>query len=185
MNEKLLEILKKAKEVDKRAKQYDSTDIQTLKTNVESRATTTPISEGSVPTNHTQQTKQVRNTVNVDSPEYKNRVLESKLPPEIQKVMLENPIQQPEVTDGFGVSEEAIKQLNPNYGKNVNTNTQPTIIREEVNTTNINEGQIRKIIAEELTKVLPSIVEKYFDNKVIKENTRLMKVLLKESRERK
>ena len=77
--------------------------------------------------------------------------------------MLENPIQQPEVTDGFGVSEEVIKQLNPNYSKNVNTNTQPTIIREEVNTTNINEGQIRKIIAEELTKVLPSIVEKYFD----------------------
>jgi hypothetical protein len=51
--------------------------------------------------------------------------------------------------------------------------------------TGISQAQIKKMIAEEIARVLPKVVEKYFDNKVIKENTRLMKVLLKESRSRK
>ena len=40
MNPKLLEILKKAKDVEQRAKQFDSTDTATLEANIQSRQNT-------------------------------------------------------------------------------------------------------------------------------------------------
>ena len=36
---------------------------------------------------------------------------------------------------------------------------------------------MRKMIAEEIAKVLPSIVEKYFDKKLIQENVKILKSL--------
>ena len=42
MNPKLLDILKKAKDVEQRAKQFDSTDVSTLEANVQSRIQKTP-----------------------------------------------------------------------------------------------------------------------------------------------
>ena len=53
------------------------------------------------------------------------------------------------------------------------------------NVSNLSESQIRKMIGEELAKVLPRIVENYFDKKVIKENMKVMKYVIKNSQTKK
>jgi len=187
MNPKLLEVLKKAKQVDQRAKKFDSTDSATLEASVNSRKTTPTMSESMGNTNMISQqqmmveqpTQVSRPTpkVDVNSETYKQRVKESKLPPEIMKAMLDTPIQQPDSPGTFSMDEEAIKQINPNYGKQ---NPQPTIVEEaKPNSTNysIDESLMRKMIAEEIAKALPSIVENYFDKKMIKENIEVLKAI--------
>jgi hypothetical protein len=83
--------------------------------------------------------------------------------------------------EGFS-SEEIIKEINPSYGQN--------IYNEEV----IEQGShvemvkgptqqgfdaqvIKKMIAEEIAKALPSIVEKYFDKKMIQENVKALNAI--------
>jgi len=186
MNPKLLEVLKKAKQIDQRAKQYDNTDKAGLEASINSRKTTSTMTENMggmdmIPQQMMmeQPTQVSRPTpkVDVNSETYKQRVKESKLPPEIMKAMLDTPIQQPDSPGTFSMDEEAIKQINPNYGKQ---NPQPTIVEEaKPNSTNysIDESLMRKMIAEEIAKALPSIVENYFDKKMIKENIEVLKAI--------
>lgn len=135
--------------------------------------------------------------MNVNSPAYANSVKNSKLPEAIRNAMLENPIPQP--TGLTDVPEEFIKELNPNRGM-INERTQipdlPEVYSESdereyynhpiqpqvkpreiprtqphvVETTDLGEGEIRKMIAQEIAKALPKIIEAYFDKRVIKEN---------------
>ena len=73
-----------------------------------------------------------------------------------------------------------IKEVNPNYGTQ-EINQVPTSFNEEVrpkqNNYSIDESLMRKMIAEEIAKALPSIVEKYFDKKMIQENIEVLKAL--------
>jgi hypothetical protein len=145
------------------------------------------------------------------NPMYEERVKNSGLPSAVVEAMLKNPIPQASFGGGsVNVTEDDIRELNPNYGKIMVEEEDPQVYsdgdeydfmteqrhtprpRRQVQTptsggvaTGISQAQIKKMIAEEIARVLPKVVEKYFDNKVIKENTRLMKVLLKESRSRK
>lgn len=131
--------------------------------------------------------------MNVESPAYKTSVENSKLPEAIRMAMLENPIPQPNgVTD---VDEDFIKKINPNYGQQPKMITetqnqpiydemdeddfyehpiQPKVKPREVPRTQPNTsesvGNIRKMIAEEIAKALPSVIEEYFDKRLIKEN---------------
>jgi len=178
MNQKLLEILKKAKDVEQRAKQFDSTDTATLEANIQSRQNTNMVTEQptatptmDLPTSRPQQ------KVDVNSEVYKDRVKGSGLPPEIMKAMLDNPIQQPDPVGTFSMNEESIREINPNYGKQVIPETTKTNIPKNVKPLNVNEGNIRKMIAEEISKALPSIIEKYFDKKMIQENINVLKSL--------
>lgn len=146
-------------------------------------------------------------TERVDSsnPQYKDRVKNSKLPPAVAEAMLKNPIPQGSAS-GVDIFEEDVRELNSDYGKIKVEDEDPNVysdgdeydfMTEQRHTpkprrqssgggmTGVSEAQVKKMIAEEISKVLPKVVEKYFDNKVIKENTRLMKVLLKESRNKK
>jgi hypothetical protein len=185
MDQKLLEILKKAKAVDQRAKQYDATDKTTLESNVNSRKTMPTMSESMGDTNMISQQQMMveqptqfsRPTpkVDVNSETYKQRVKESNLPPEIMKAMLDTPIQQPDSPGTFSMDEEAIKQINPNYGKQVVSES--TITPPPPNNYSIDEVSMRKMIAEEIAKALPSIVENYFDKKMIKENIEVLKAI--------
>tara|TARA_R110002153_G_scaffold80401_5_gene204469 strand:- start:1796 stop:2386 length:591 start_codon:yes stop_codon:yes gene_type:complete len=185
MNPKLLEILKKAKQVDQRAKKLDSTNTTTLDSNIQSRQNSMPPSGGMV-------TEQPMNTptmelptsrpqpkVDVNSQSYKDKVKESGLPPEIMKAMLDNPIEQPDAPGTFSMNEEAIKEVNPSYGKPVSNTITKAPIPPTSNkaSLNVNNGEIRKMIAEEIAKALPSIVEKYFDKKMIRENIEVLKAL--------
>ena len=184
MNPKLLEVLKKAKEVDQRAKKFDSTDVATLEANVNNRMPqkqTSNLTE-SVPSMNSpvNRTTQSTTKVDVNSDVYKQRVKESKLPPEIMKAMLENPIQQPDSPGTFSMDEEMIKQVNPNYGTQT-INETSRVINEEVmtnqNNYSVDESLMRKMIAEEIAKALPSIVENYFDKKMIQENIEVLKAI--------
>lgn len=185
MNPKLLEILKKAKAVDERTKQYDSMDKTTLQANVESRVNT-PISE-----NFSQQVKP-KQKIEVGGETYKQRVKESKLPLEIQKAMLDNPIPQPDMPGTFSLDEEMIKEVNPNYGSSSYSEDDEFdfitekrhVIKESIKTKekDFEESTIRKMIAEEIAKALPSIVEKYFDKKMIQENVKLLKSIVTKKR---
>jgi hypothetical protein len=192
MDPKLLEILKKAKAIDQKAKQYDSTSSSSLESSVNSRRNNIPsISEsigGSIPmveapmTQQPTVSKQLPN-VDINSNEYKQRVKGSKLPPEIQRIMLENPIPQPDTPGTFSMSEEMIREINPDYGnKQVNENIQFTPeynsnqVKKETVKPNTQRA-IRKMIAEEIAKALPSIVEKYFDKKMIQENVKALNSL--------
>jgi hypothetical protein len=193
MDPKLLEILKKAKAVDNRAKQFDKTDTSVLQSNVEVRRPTPSITEnmGGMTQQQmamAQQTQPVKPTptIDVNSETYKQRVKESKLPPEIQKLMLENPIPQPDAPGTFSMDEEMIKQINPDYGRqmvnevSVSNHEIPTNQTQAKTTQkSVNTQVIRKMIAEEIAKALPSIVEQYFDKKMIQENVKVLSALTK------
>ena len=184
MNQKLLEVLKKAKQVDQRAKQFDSTDTATLQANVNSRTpqTPTPGLTESVPSMNSPVDRPApsKPKVDVNSQVYKQRVKESKLPPEIMQAMLDNPIQQPDSPGTFSMNEEMIKEVNPNYGTQ-DINQVPTSFNEEVrpkqSNYSVDESLMRKMIAEEIAKALPSIVENYFDKKMIQENIEVLKAI--------
>lgn len=185
MNPKLLEVLKKAKQVDQRAKKLDSTDTATLEANIQSRQNSMPPSSGmmaeqpmntptmELPTNRPQP------KVDVNSQAYKDRVKESGLPPEIMEAMLNNPIEQPDAPGTFSMNEEAIREINPNYGKTVTKTITEAPIPSGPTKSSLttDDSQIRKMIAEEIAKALPSIVEKYFDKKMIQENINVLKSL--------
>lgn len=137
------------------------------------------------------QTTPVADRMNPESPAYRSSVENSKLPEAIRLAMLENPIPQPSgVTD---VDEDFIRQINPNYGQQPQARMitesvyneedesdfyehpiQPNIKQREIPRTQPhvqeNVGDIRKMIAEEIAKALPSIIEQYFDKRLIKEN---------------
>ena len=184
MNQKLLEVLKKAKQVDQRAKQFDSTDTATLQASVNSRTPQTPtpgltesVPSMNIPVDRPTPSKP---KVDVNSEAYRQRVKESKLPPEVIQAMLDNPIQQPDSPGTFSMNEEMIKEVNPNYGTQ-NINQVPTSFNEEVrpkqSNYSVDESLMRKMIAEEIAKALPSIVENYFDKKMIQENIEVLKAI--------
>ena len=193
MDPKLLEILKKAKAVDNRAKQFDKTDTSVLQSNVEARRPTPSITENMGGMTQQQMAMAQQNqpvkptpTIDVNSETYKQRVKESKLPPEIQKLMLENPIPQPDAPGTFPMDEEMIKQINPDYGRqmvnevSVSNHEIPTNQTQAKTTQkSVNTQVIRKMIAEEIAKALPSIVEQYFDKKMIQENVKVLSALTK------
>lgn len=151
--------------------------------------------------------------VDATDPRYEDRVKNSGLPSAVAEAMLKNPIPQGSIHGGsVDITEDDIRELNPGRINTIDedpnvysdddeydfmteqrhtpTKKQPRTRQPQVNPKQmgiggVSEKQVKKMIAEEIARVLPKVVEKYFDNKVIKENTRLMKVLLKESRSRK
>lgn len=193
MNPQLLEILKKAKAIDKAAEKYDSSAIKKSKSAglYEQMDGTSLISAEEAGMAHSGgnimvNTSPVKKDVGSDG--YKKAVTSSKLPPAIQKAMLENPIPQPEFSN-VDVDENAIRELR-GIDENVSTydeddetdmykkpvrrvETQKkrpineNVSREAIN---IDEKYLRKLIASELTKALPKIIENYFDSRLVKEN---------------
>ncbi len=178
MNPKLLEVLKKAKQVDQRAKSIDSRDISGLESkygqNVSSDKLVSEQPMGMPPMES--QISRPQPKVDVNSQSYRERVKESGLPPEIMKAMLDNPIEQPDAPGTFSMNEEAMREINPNYGKKTITES-PIPSTSTKASANVDNGDVRKMIAEEIAKALPSIVEKYFDKKMIQENINVLKSL--------
>lgn len=170
---------------------FDSPDTQYLTAEqVEGKNIPTPSSSGGLfdQIGVTEQpsmgsiTAPVVDRINVNSPAYNDSVKKSKLPEAIQRAMLENPIPQPDGLLG-GVPEEFIREINPQINEGYNNEddfyenpTQPSVKSREIPRTqpssgqDFNESEIRKMIAQEIAKALPTIVENYFDKRVIKEN---------------
>lgn len=178
MDPKLLEILKKAKAIDKAAEKFDSGSVK--KSNTSGLMDSMGSSSGMIDENYGQQKiTEIKKNVGTDS--YNQSVKKSKLPPAIQKAMLENPIPEASFSYGTEVDETTIKALNENsysesdeidmYEKpvrrNLKKNLQENISNEPIN---IDEKYLRKLIASEITKALPKIIENYFDDRLVKEN---------------
>lgn len=181
MNPQLLEILKRAKAIDKAAEKYDSSATKKSTTSglISSMGNSGIVEEG--------YTAPVNIKKNVGTEDYNSAVKNSKLPPAIQKAMLENPIPQPSDT-GFDVDEEAIRALReekniPSYNEDDESDMYKNPVRRSetqkkrpINENNsqevvkIDEKYLRKLIASELTKALPNIIENYFDSRLVKEN---------------
>jgi hypothetical protein len=187
MDPRLKAILQKAKAIDERAKKYDNVDTAVLESKVSTRQVMPSVYEQVEPVQKAVQ------KVEVSSEMYKQRVKESKLPPEIQRAMIENPIPQPDAPGMFSLDEEDIKQINPSYGNQQTdyyseddeidflekrvTPKRNIVEQKTTVSSSVSEGQIRKMIAEEIAKALPTIVEKYFDKKMIQENVKILKTL--------
>lgn len=121
-----------------------------------------------------------RQPVNVPNSgnKFKN-VANTKMPKQIVEAMLNDPIEIPETPfHTFDLSENLVKQINSNGSYDQydyeekplpNKLTQPP--KKQVIKTQINESSsdIRKIIREEISKILPEIVAEYFDKRVVTE----------------
>ena len=180
MNPQMIEILKKAKAIDKAARKFDTGAPKKpqsggLLDQMGGYGDTTMMSES---------TPSIKK--DIGSENYRQAVTNSKLPPAIQKAMLENPIPQAEFVS---VDQEAIRQLREMdepigtyneedeidmYEKPVRRyeTQQKRPIKENVESksVDINESYLRKLIASEISKALPKIVEDYFDKRLVKEN---------------
>lgn len=198
MDPKLLEILKKAKQIDKAAEKFDSSSPKKSK----SVGLMDQISGDKLISAEEMMTHSGGNMMVESSPivnikkdvgnsSYNSAVKNSKLPAAIQKAMLENPIPQPDMNFGIDADEEAIRELRGSntlsegsskyyseedevdmYEKPVRrSETKKKVIREEINQPiNVDESYLRKLIASEITKALPKIIEHYFDSRLVKEN---------------
>ena len=99
----------------------------------------------------------------------------TKMPKEIVQAMLENPIQVPDSPyHTFELTEDFLHEINPNTGKKPTQqkNTNPAQRLAETKRTSLaglTESQIRKIVREEME----SIIDEYFDKRVIKEDIQI------------
>jgi hypothetical protein len=125
-----------------------------------------------------QNVSRVNNTTN-----YKN-LNNSKMPKQIIEAMVNNPIDIPETPfHSFDVTEDLINEVNSNNNNNTSYNEdydeyveKPTPTRtsqpkKQVVKERINESSsdIREIVREEISRLLPKIVAEYFDQRVITE----------------
>ncbi len=180
MNPQMIEILKKAKAIDKAARKFDNGAPKKpqsggLLDQIGGYDSTPMMSES---------TPSIKKDVNSEN--YRQAVTNSKLPPAIQKAMLENPIPQAEFVS---VDQEAIRQLREMdepintyneedeidmYEKPIRRNetqkNRPISETVQSKPVDINESYLRKLIASEISKALPKIVEDYFDKRLVKEN---------------
>jgi hypothetical protein len=181
MDPKLLEILKKAKQIDKAAEKFDTGAVK--RSNVGSLMDSMGSSASMLDEGYSTPLPTVRK--DVGSENYNQAVKSSKLPAAIQKAMLENPIPQPS-GGGFDVDEEAIRALRENDGPSYREDDEVDMYKKPVRRSetqkkrpinenvsesiNIDEKYLRKLIASELTKALPKVIEHYFDSRLVKEN---------------
>jgi hypothetical protein len=201
MDPRLLEVLKKAKQVDKAAEKFDSgttkkSNTSGLMEQMDGHQLISAEQMSSMGGNVMSNTAPAVSRADVNSPDYENKVKNSKLPPAVAKAMLKTPIPQPDAVS-TNISEDDIREINPNYGKNVmeeySDNDEHDFMTEQRHTPKsrvveqpnrgggISEAQVRKMIAEEISRALPKILESYFDKKIIKENMKIMKYVIKNS----
>lgn len=173
MTPQMLEILKKAKQIDKAARKFD--------TGASKKSTTSGLMDSVGGINEDYTPPIIKKDINSES--YSHSVKNSKLPAAIQKAMLENPIPQ---GDFIGVDENAVRELRSldedfsydekdevdMYEKPVRRSEKKRVIKENFDSESINidEKYLRQLIASEITKALPKIIENYFDNRLVKEN---------------
>jgi hypothetical protein len=187
MDPRLKAILQKAKQVDQAARKYDTVDHTVLEQRVNSKTNSSGLLDQVVGNTPSTSYK----PVDVYSEDYKQKVTSSKLPPEIQKLMMENPIPQSSMIDSL--TEDDIRDINPQAyseedewdmqvrSKDVVTKKNRVVENIEMVKGPTQQGfdghVIRKMIAEEIAKALPGIVENYFDKKMIQENVKILKTL--------
>jgi hypothetical protein len=194
MNPKLAAILKKSKAIDKAARAFDTDPLP------EGNSRRTPsrrkssggglyddignhggqaLMEGVAPNER----------ADVESEMYNDNVMNSGLPPEIQKAMISNPIPQP--SSVVSMDQDMVNEIrgeeefyNEDDGYDVpeklERRPKRQVIREEQSMGgNVSPELIRSIVNEEikkiLPKVLPKVVEHYLQKGLLKESMDILK----------
>lgn len=193
MDPKLAAILKKSKMIDQAATKFDKDPNRAIsQPSSGRRSMMTESNTGGlfdslgIESNSTP-------IMDVNSDMYSSSVENSKLPPAIKEAMINNPIQQPDSTGIGGFDDDMVNEIrntgtpqepimepedyyNDSDEKELNfehpiqqqprRESRQRVVNEEVT----NVGSIRQMIAEEIAKALPVVIEDYFDKRVIKEN---------------
>ena len=126
------------------------------------------------------------NKLDPSSPVYENSVKNSNLPDAVKNAMMSNPIPTPGLVDDF--SPEMIQEVGSNkmmqetiepesydfddekdFSHPIPKTNRPKR-KQVVNESVTNVGDIRSMIAEEIYKALPIVIEDYFEKRVLKEN---------------
>ena len=179
MDPKLAAILKKAKAIDNKAREYDTTQRVSEGTEGFTEIPTQQIdySEKEIPNLMEQRINQMapvaqQQTVNPQSVGYSQMVENSNLPPEVKMAMMENPIPQApmeSLTGGFQIDQDLINEVN---GGSKQSLTNPPIYQPQsqqvINEEVMDKKSMRRIIAEEVAKALPKVIDQYFDKSVLK-----------------
>jgi hypothetical protein len=197
MDPKLAAILKKAKVLDQAAKKYD-TNPDTTSTSSPGlyEQISTPSSGGAglydqMGVGGGTTSTPAADRMDVNSEMYSESVENSKLPPAIKAAMKSNPIPQPDMVGGFdsdmvneirnagtpqpqiepelGYSDDDEKDMD--FQHPIPQQRRPQQRPQQVMNEGVtNVGNIRQMIAEEIAKALPVVIEDYFDKRVLKEN---------------
>ena len=109
---------------------------------------------------------QSRNDFDATKPLDENRILNSKLPDEIKRLMIEQPIVQPNSTGGVEISEEVIQGAQRLMGKTNKTSDTPqqttnkeTYTTNNQTTSNVNISEIKTIIRDVVRDAVRDVVK--------------------------
>jgi hypothetical protein len=109
---------------------------------------------------------QSRNDFDATKPLDENRILNSKLPDEIKRLMIEQPIVQPNSTGGVEISEEVIQGAQRLMGKTnkitdvpQQTTNKETFTTNNQTTSNINIGEIKTMIRDVVRDAVRDVVK--------------------------
>jgi uncharacterized protein YaaW (UPF0174 family) len=129
--------------------------------------------------------------------DYESSVMNSRLPENIKKAMLEKPINTMDinmVTDKVYIDENAKRMINPDldekddsyeekdylleeeYNKKLKQlykQKNNTAINENENSVHIDESYLKKLIDNRISKLLPEIIDNYFDKRIIGEDVQI------------
>jgi len=190
-----MEVLKKAKQVDKAAEQFDS--VPNKQQVLGQRKTSNSGGGLFDQVNITEDGGGVSTMkYKPGSDEYTSAVDNSPLPDAIKEAMKKNPIQQPDMM-GIDVDEDVIREIRgeeyteedeydflsedrrpkPRTRKSGVRNKQ--IVETHDYGSGLGEEDIRRMIAEEISRVLPNIVERYFNQKLVSENVKILRKIKK------
>lgn len=195
MDPRLMEVLKKAKQVDKAAEQFDS--VPNKQQVLGQRKTSNSGGGLFDQVNITEDGGGVSTMkYKPGSDEYTSAVDNSPLPDAIKEAMKKNPIQQPDMM-GIDVDEDVIREIRGgeyteedeydflSEDRQPKPRTRKSGVRNKqiVETPNYGSGlgeeDIRRMIAEEISRVLPNIVERYFNQKLVSENVKILRKIKK------
>jgi hypothetical protein len=131
--------------------------------------------------NESQVDRPQQTMVNTQDPRSIYRNLEkSKMPKEILEAMVNEPLI-PQMVNNIGLSEDLIKEINPDYGQINEEKRMPTI--EERSTKQrrkpapkqqgVNANDIRQLVREEIKGVFEEVMKEYIDKRLINESIQI------------
>lgn len=122
--------------------------------------------------------QQTKSDFDATKPLDENRILNSKLPDEIKRLMIEQPIIQPNTTGGVEISEEVIQGAQRLMGKSNKITEQPQQVNKETTQThqrsssNINISEIKNMIRDVVRDTVRDVVrEELKDAGMLAEST--------------
>jgi hypothetical protein len=168
--EDLMQRLAVSKKIMERSEQIKTTSgLDTRKINMPIVEDFSPVNASyNIPSEYSPENEQPKNDFDPTQPLDEGRIRNSKLPDEIKRLMIDQPIVQPSGAGGSaGISEEVIQgaqrlmKLNPNKSsdnKDRVVNEQTNVVTEKQQTQNINMNEIKTMIRDVVRDTVRDVV---------------------------